>query len=923
MKRFKRWFYTVALCLIVGVGLACAVACKDEAPEHTHAFISEVEAVAPTCDKAGEIVRFCSCGFTSTVSLAPLGHDTARFAEQAATCEEGGWTAYEACARCGYTTYEEIAALGHDLVSYTAQEPTCERVGWAKYEVCSRCNYTTYEESAALGHLTSPYTAQAPTCEEIGWNAYEICTRCEYTTYNELPALGHALLQYEGKEATCLEYGWEAYEFCSRCEYTTYRMIPALGHDCVLYEAQEPTCEAVGWNAYESCTRCAYTTYAELAALGHNKEYCEVKVPVSCEKNGLVLYVCMRCGYDHGYEVIKAPGHKIAKYQAQEVGCATSGWGVYEACEREGCGYTTQVILPPIGHDWKKMSEEDGWAKFFCLNCAEVYEERTEAHTHVFDEYKITVMPTCEGTGIQARKCGCGTIEETEVPALGHSLKTHEGKAPTCESIGWERYAVCEREGCDYSTYREIVALQHFLTKYEGKEATCKSYGWAAYETCARCEYTTYQQIPALPHEKIVDNAVESTCEKIGLTEGAHCKKCGKVLVEQAEIPPKGHCWDNGSIGATATVYTCLTCGVTREEKTEEHTHVFDETEITLVATCEKDGIKTLKCSCGEAVTETLSALGHALQAYGGKAATCEMDGWVAYETCNRCEYTTYQPIEALGHNYQNGVCENCGKCSYEGTMYELSADGTYYICVGRRSENDRFIVIEDEWLGVPVKEIEEKAFEGCETLVSVTIGKNVEKIGKNAFYECYNLVEVYNRSVLTVIAGQYSESQLGPYIQAVYTSAEYESGIKTDDKGFVTYTAGGETRLIGYTGEATELALPSGVTQIVRGVFSHCVGLKKLTLSDTVKTIGAHTFQNCASLTEVVLGTGVTMIEAYAFSGATVLNKVIFPKASGWRTTANLSETGLSVSEAALSDATMAAYLLINGDCAKYWLRG
>lgn len=922
MRRFKRWFYAVALCLIVGVGLVCAVACKDEAPEHTHAFISEVEIVAPTCDKAGEIVRFCSCGFTSTVSLPALGHDTTEFSERAATCETAGWKAYEACGRCDYTTYEEVAPLGHELVSYPAQEPTCETVGWAAYESCSRCDHTTYKESAALGHLTSPRVEQKPTCEEIGWNAYEICERCAYTTYCELPALGHALSQYEGKDPTCLDFGWEAYEFCSRCQYTTYRKIPALGHDGVLYEAQEPTCEAVGWNAYEACARCAYTTYAEIAALGHNKEYCEVKVPVSCEKNGLVLYVCMRCGYDHGYEVIKATGHKIAEYQAQEVGCETSGWGAYEACENEGCGYTTQKILPPTGHDWKKMSEEDGLVKFSCLNCAAVYEERVEAHTHVFDEYKITVTPTCEKTGTKTRKCSCGTIEEEEIPALGHNLKTHEGKSPTCESIGWEGYETCEREGCDYSTYRELAALQHLLTAHEGKEATCRGYGWTAYEACSRCEYTTYQQIPALPHEEIVDNAVESTCEKSGLTAGSHCKNCGKVFAEQTETPPKGHLWDGGKIGATAILYTCITCGATREENAEEHTHVFDETEITQAATCEKEGIKTLRCSCGETITEALSALGHTLQTYGGKAATCDTDGWTAYEACERCAYTTYQPIAALGHSYRNGVCENCGKRSYEGTVYELSADKTYYICVGRSSENDRFIVIEDEWLGLPVKEIGEKAFEGCETLVTVTIGKNVEKIGERAFYKCYNLVEVYNRSALTVAVGQFDESYLGSYAQAVYTSAGYESGIETDDKGFITYTVGGETCLIGYAGEATELVLPSCITQISRGVFSHCAGLKKVTLSDSVKTIGTCTFDGCESLTEVVLGTGVTMIEAYAFSGATVLKKVCFSITSGWRMATNLKETGLSVSEAALSDATTAADLLQNDGCAKYWSR-
>lgn len=49
---------------------------------------------------------------------------------------------------------------------------------------------------------------------------------------------------------------------------------------------------------------------------------------------------------------------------------------------------------------------------------------------------------------------------------------------------------------------------------------------------------------------------------------------------------------------------------------------------------------------------ETKAALGHDLIHHDAQAATCEEAGWNAYDTCSRCEYSTYEEIAALGHDY-------------------------------------------------------------------------------------------------------------------------------------------------------------------------------------------------------------------------------------------------------------------------------
>ena len=56
---------------------------------------------------------------------------------------------------------------------------------------------------------------------------------------------------------------------------------------------------------------------------------------------------------------------------------------------------------------------------------------------------------------------------------------------------------------------------------------------------------------------------------------------------------------------------------------------------------------------------------GHSLTHHAGQAATCTEVGWEAYDTCSRCDYTTYLELPALGHDYQDEIiprtCEDDG----------------------------------------------------------------------------------------------------------------------------------------------------------------------------------------------------------------------------------------------------------------------
>ena len=55
----------------------------------------------------------------------------------------------------------------------------------------------------------------------------------------------------------------------------------------------------------------------------------------------------------------------------------------------------------------------------------------------------------------------------------------------------------------------------------------------------------------------------------------------------------------------------------------------------------------------------------HDLEQHAAQAPTCTEKGWDAYETCSRCDYTTYAELPALNHDYQavtvEPTCETDG----------------------------------------------------------------------------------------------------------------------------------------------------------------------------------------------------------------------------------------------------------------------
>ena len=198
----------------------------------------------------------------------------------------------------------------------------------------------------------------------------------------------------------------------------------------------------------------------------------------------------------------------------------------------------------------------------------------------------------------------------------------------------------------------------------------------------AACHYIwcDYPDCSASVFEKCTGNA---TC-----TQSDTCTVCGNTYYAAHSLhvcrPKDPTCTE---IGYKYKCWYCEDCQFYYDNSDHELTDVVIPAlghdvvhHDAKASTCTEVGWEAYDtCSrCDYSTYKEIPALGHDLVHHDAKAATCTEVGWEAYDTCSRCDYTTYKEIPALGHDLVHldakaATCtevgweayDTCSRCDY------------------------------------------------------------------------------------------------------------------------------------------------------------------------------------------------------------------------------------------------------------------
>ena len=311
-----------------------------------------------------------------------------------------------------------------------------------------------------------------------------------------------------------------------------------------------------------------------------------------------------------------------------------------------------------------------------------------------------TVLNVKAAETVQRRCARCGSMETREI--LGYrkydstSHRVYITECQNCHNDGNVTYLTVHTGGTQGPTCTEGKTCEKC-----GAEYGVLGHDWGAWTPNYASNGTHTRRCKRCNAEETGScSGGYATCDSLGM-----CNTCGGSYYG-------GHAWGewssagNGThtrsctnycrevdtancTGGTATCSAKAVCEVCGGEYGEKDPNNHDLVQHAAKApTCTEKGWNAYEtCSRCDYTTYTeLTALNHDLVRHDAKAATCTEIGWDAYETCSRCDHTTYAELPALNHALVNheakaptcteigwDAYKTCSRCDYT-TYAELPA---------------------------------------------------------------------------------------------------------------------------------------------------------------------------------------------------------------------------------------------------------
>ena len=233
--------------------------------------------------------------------------------------------------------------------------------------------------------------------------------------------------------------------------------------------------------------------------------------------------------------------------------------------------------------------------------------------------------------------------------------------------------------------------------------------------------------------------------------------------------------------------------------------------------------------------------------------------GYLAFDNCNKIKIIHISSLEAwfrVEYDTKHGY-----GWSPFGADYKLFLD----------DEEVTDLVVPNS-----IVSINNDAFNGCISLISVSFPHAIKEIGKYAFSSCNKLKKVLISDLKKWYSIRFGNIESNPLS---FAHRLFVNGLEVQSLDIPNNITKIKPFIFAGMYNLKDIKMHNKLTEIGRDAFNGCTRLKSLDLPKSVKSIGDYAFCGCSNISLLVIPESVRVIGMNAFSTIDNLKSVLLPK--------------------------------------------